>query len=332
MSCADASEFSAYERPAPEPQAAGASGQQGPAPEPKAADASGPEGPAPEPEPQAAGSSDDWKWQGYTSSGQSWSSEVDWKLHRRYGYNSGGLQARLRRNMLRMQQQMLNQQREAMGLPCPTGSLSAQMVYEKARDIGQALKESMVFRVGLEKAHAQAAADNIHMSQLGKALAPQPPWRSNPQSVPAPPFAQGQPFPMAPSLSPPSVPRAGLPSPAPTGQHGVQSIGKAGLPSPAYKVPYPAQSPVPPAPWLHDMAPQPKVDSHVCGGGQHVPQVNVWLPNAGASQGLTGTGKSSSSTDNMQVPGSTSKSAGSKWPPPPSHDDGQSGHDGPVDC
>lgn len=276
----------------------------------------------------ATSSGDPPSGQANTSHGQTWS-QVDWRAHRAAGYNAGGLQARLRRNMMRMQQQLLNQQRKAWGLPCPEGPLSAQIAYEKARSLGQALKETVVYRAGLEKANAAVVADNEHMQQLAKAIQPQPahlpPWRTNPPA-PAPP-PSGQPRPEPPLLTP-----------------GHPPIAKPGQPCPSMQAPPPAAPTggppcMQPGSYLPEMAPQPRLQvpkSHPPAASYNesatmYPDINVWFPCGGASQGTTGpanASSSSSTTRNLDHPvGSTSKSSsyGQWWPPakPDDHSEGE---------
>ena len=122
---------------------------------------------------------------------QARSGEYDWRAARADGYNQGGLQARARRAMLRMQQQFLNQQRLKWGLPVPPGTLQQQVRNERSQQLSDQMREAMTFRIGLEKAHAAAGATIDEMLQLGKAMQPNlPPWRANQPPVPPPPSGQ----------------------------------------------------------------------------------------------------------------------------------------------
>ena len=157
--------------------------------------------------------------------GQEGPHEVDWRTHRKWGYNSGGLQARLRRNLLRMQQQLLREQRVAWGLPSPGGSLGQQLKEEQSKTVVETMKDASMYKAGLEKAAAAAAVDSQDMARLGKALVPTPPWRMGPPPGVTPSVVLGgskvKPFPyhqqvhITPVLGQPCSQPCGQPCPQP---------------------------------------------------------------------------------------------------------------------
>ena len=68
------------------------------------------------------------------------------------GWNRGGLGARNKRMILRMQQQLVNQQRQLLGLTSPGCTLQQQVRDDQIRMLTANMLETARFRASLEKA------------------------------------------------------------------------------------------------------------------------------------------------------------------------------------
>jgi hypothetical protein len=68
------------------------------------------------------------------------------------GWNRGGLGARNKRMVLRMQQQLVNQQRQLLGLGSPGTTLQQQVRDDQIRMLTANMLETARFRAGIEKA------------------------------------------------------------------------------------------------------------------------------------------------------------------------------------
>lgn len=166
----------------------------------------------------------------------------------------------MRRALLRSMQQVMNLQRVEWGIPIPPGTLQEQVRSERSKSMGAKLKDSLVFRVQLEKAYHAGAISSQEMEQLGKALQPTPPWRMGPppQSTPITKFGQCCPGPstFGPSISGPPILSPGQPCPGASSSsglhHGQPCPGQFGQHQPAAQ-PIP-QPPSPPP--IHEPAPQ----------------------------------------------------------------------------
>ncbi len=79
---------------------------------------------------------------------------VDWRTLRSEGWNRGGLGARNKRMILRMQQQLVNQQRQLLGLGTPATTLQQQVRDDQIRMLTANMLETARFRAGIEQAMA----------------------------------------------------------------------------------------------------------------------------------------------------------------------------------
>ena len=143
---------------------------------------------------------------------------VDWRALRQgpgETYNQGGLQARMRRNMARVQQQLMAEFRTNAGLPKPEGTLQDQVKNERLKYLAAEMREVVEERVRLEKAKAsQAASSNQPPPQLAKAPSkgPLPPWC---QAAAMPPPPKGQWCPPPPPCTCPKTKPSYPPHPKP---------------------------------------------------------------------------------------------------------------------
>ena len=165
-------------------------------------------------------------------SGQHWSQPVDWRLHRQWGYNAGGIQSRARRGLKRIMLQEMRKLREKLGVPQNNMTLSEEAgLFESPTDMAEVLHNLSIYRVGLEVAHLSAAVETANMAGVEKALpASNPPWK--PAGPNCPTVISGQDRPRVPTL----VPQSFSPPPKATGQ-----------PCPAPPPP-PPPPPLPPCP------------------------------------------------------------------------------------
>jgi len=81
-----------------------------------------------------------------------WQDPTDWRTLRAEGWNKGGLGSRNKRMILRMQQQVYNQQRQLLGLASPDMTLQDQVRDDQIRLLTANLLENARFRAGIEQA------------------------------------------------------------------------------------------------------------------------------------------------------------------------------------
>ena len=81
-----------------------------------------------------------------------WQDPTDWRTLRAEGWNKGGLGSRNKRMILRMQQQVYNQQRQLLGLASPDMTLQDQVRDDQIRLLTANLLENARFRAGVEQA------------------------------------------------------------------------------------------------------------------------------------------------------------------------------------
>jgi hypothetical protein len=148
---------------------------------------------------------------GSVAQDQPWKQEVDWRSLRQEGWNQGGLQARMRRQLARAQQLLIKQTKEAWGLPPDPGSLQDQVREQMKRTpvspevLANAvlIQNQVLNQVRLEKAMFVAqgiglAASSLNQpaeaqnlvgvtSKFGRPKAPPPPLFENQPPPPPPP-------------------------------------------------------------------------------------------------------------------------------------------------
>ena len=241
----------------------------------------------------------DSSWDG-GQSGQQWSHEVDWRLHRQHGYNSGGIQSRARRGLKRMMLQEMRKLRETLGVPQQDLTVSEEAgLFESPSDMAEMMQNLATYRVGLEQAVISAAGETIHMAGVEKSLpATTPPWK--PHGPHSPPQISGQERPRVPTL----VPQV-FSGPPPKATTTGQQCPAPAPPPPPPPPPIPPHPPTPPP--LHFA--EPKGQQSPSGFGQ-------WAQHQEWTSGHWG--GPSSSSGHWGGPSSSSSSKGPmmKSPPP----------------
>ena len=216
--------------------------------------------------------------------GQQWSSGgVDWREHRKWGYNSGGIASRARRGLKRMMLQEMRKLREKLGVPQSDLTVSEEAgLFESPSTMAEVLENLATYRVGLEVAHISGAEASMHMAGVEKALPTNtPPWK--PHGPHSPPEISGQDRPRVPTLvpqvfsgPPPKATSSGQPCPAPP----------------------PPPPPIPPQP----LVPPPLYFSEPK-GQQNAKGIGMWAQHYHPQgHGLWGSPSSSSTTPMMKSP------------------------------